>query len=429
MGLKTSARQSAQTANNMPYPRYRIYTRFNSYWWFFNDLLLGRLKKGNDVEILERKLAEKFKVSEAVCIPMARVGIYLALKNLIKPGQGVIMSPYTIADVVNMVVCAGGTPVFADIEQRSCNLNPDEVAKLIDQNTGAVIVTHLHGVGARVYEILDICRQHNLPLIEDAAQAFGGRAGGRRLGTIGDVGIFSFGMYKNINSWYGGAVVAKDGALLGKIRAELSQCDYQSPVFILKKILKGLLNDILTHPSVFRPLTYWIFRFGFLRDIKLINKQVEIELDLKLKKEIPMRYLARYAPFQARLALSQLGRIDAESEIRIKKAALYRKGLSGISGLVLPPEENDSKYIYPVFAVQRQDRKKLLKWLMWHKRDVAAQHLKNCADLASFSAFYRDCPVARKTANEVILLPTYTRYPDAEVKKNIEVIRAFFGRQ
>ncbi|MBU1137130.1 DegT/DnrJ/EryC1/StrS family aminotransferase, partial [Patescibacteria group bacterium] len=164
-----------------------------------------------------------------------------------------------------------------------------------------------------------------------------------------------------------------------------------------------------------------------LRDIEWINRQVEIELDLELKKEIPSNYLRRYTPFQARLALAQLDRIDAASEIRNRKAALYRKGLSGISELVLPPEcAGDSTNIYPVFATQYQDRKKLLKWLMQHKRDVAAQHLKNCADLPSFSAFYRDCPVARKTANEVILLPTYPRYPDSEVKKNIAVIQAFF---
>jgi len=411
-----------------PHPRSRIYTKPKSYWSFWSDLLLGRFNKGNDVQKFERALAEKFGVPEAVCVSMTRVGIYLVLKNLIKPGQNVIMSPYTVADVVNMVVLAGGVPVFTDIEQQSCNLNPAEVAKLIDKNTGAVIATHLHGVGARIYEILALCRQHNIPLIEDAAQSFGGKAKGKRLGTIGDVGIYSLGMYKNINSWYGGAVVAKDSALLNKLRAELAQYDFQSPIFILKKMLKGLATDLLTYPLIFQPLTYWLFRYGFLHDIGWINRQVEIELDLELKKEMPANYLRRYTPFQARLALSQLNQIDADIELRAKKAALYRKELSGISELVLPPEENDSKYIYPVFAVQYQDRKKLLKWLMRQKRDVTAQHLKNCADLESFSAFYRDCPVARKTANEVILLPTYTRYPDSEIKKNIEVIRAFFGR-
>jgi len=411
-----------------PYPRSRLYTQPKSYWSFLSDLALGRFRKGNEVEKFERALAEKLGVPEAVCVSMTRVGIYLTLKNLIKPGQGVIMSPYTVADVVNLVICAGGRPVFADIEQRSCNLDPDKVEKLIGGNIGAVIVTHLHGVAARVYEILDICHRHNLPLIEDTAQAFGGKAKGKRLGTIGDVGIYSVGMYKNINSWYGGIVVAKDNALLNKIRAKIAQYDYQSPVFILKKILKGLATDILTQPLIFRPLTYWIFRFGFLHDIGWINRQVEIELDLKLKKEVPASYLRRYTPFQARLALSQFGQLDADRDIRAKKAALYREGLKDIDELILPPEENDSEHIYPVFAVQYQDRKKLLKWLMLYKRDVAAQHLKNCADLPAFKDFYRDCPVARKTANEVILLPTYTRYPDSEIKKNIAVIREFFGK-
>jgi len=60
------------------------------------------------------------------------------------------------------------------------------------------------------------------------------------------------------------------------------------------------------------------------------------------------------------------------------------------------------------------------------KRDIAAQHLKNCADLPDFSEFYRDCPVARKTANEVILLPTYPRYPVSDVKRNIKAIRSYF---
>jgi len=290
---------------NAPHPRSRIYTSPNSYWSFLRDLLLGRIKKGDEVGKIEKVIAEKFGAPEAVCLPMNRVGLYLVLKNLIKPGQEVIMSPYTIADVVNMVVCAGGIPVFADIEQQSCNISPAEVEKLINNNTGAVIVTHLHGVAARVYEIQTLCRQHNLALIEDAAQAFGGRAKGKRLGTIGDVGIYSIGMYKNINSWYGGAIVAKDSALLGKIRVELAQYDFQSSVFILKKMLKGLTTDLLTHPIIFRPLTYWLFRYGYLHDIGWINKQVEIELDLKLKKEIPSNYLCRYTPFQARLALAQ----------------------------------------------------------------------------------------------------------------------------
>ncbi len=410
-----------------PHPRFRIYTRPKSYWSFFSDLILGRLKKGSDVEKLERLLIEKFNVSEAVCVSMARVGIYLTIKHLIKPGQGVIMSPYTVADVVNMVISAGGVPVFADIEQETCNINPKEVERLIDDKTGAVLITHLHGAAAPAFEILEICRQHHLPMIEDAAQAFGAVLNGKRLGTIGDAGIYSFGMYKNINSWYGGAVVSDNENLINKIRQEVNQYNYQSSTFILKKILKGLLTDTLTHPFIFKPLTYWLFRYGFLHDIRWINRQVEIELDVKRRDVLPFHYLARYTPFQARLALAQLDRIDLENNVRVKKAEIYYEGLKDISGLVLPPKSNSSSAnIYPVFAVQCQNRKKLLKYLMRQQRDVAAQHLKNCADLPSFSDFYQDCPNARKTANEVIFLPLYPRYPNSEIKKNIKVICSYF---
>lgn len=411
-----------------PYPRYQIYTRARSYLSFLSDLILGRLNKGSDVEMLETALAKKFEIPYAVCVPQNRVGVYLAVKYLIKPGQDVILSPYTVADIVNMVICAGGVPVFADIDKLSTNIDPNKIEQLINDNTGAVMITHLHGVAARSHEILEICRKHNLPLIEDAAQAFGGRERGKCLGTIGDVGIYSFGMYKNINSWYGGAVVSKNKELIDKIRSEINQYDYQAPLFIFKKILKGLMLDLFTHPFIFKSLTYWIFRYGFLHDIGFINRQVEIELDLKRKDTVPSNYLARYTPFQARLALLQLEQIDEEINIRNKKAMLYREGLQDIPDLILPPrpEDNNSSYVWPVFPIQYRDSKSLLKWLMLHKRDAALQHLKNCADLPAFSAISRDCPVARKTANEVMLLPAYPRYPISEIQKNIKVIRSYF---
>lgn len=409
-----------------PYPRSRICTKPKSYLTFVADLISGRLNKGPDVEKLEQALSEKLRVSYVACIPAARVGIHLVIKNLIKPGQGVIMSPYTVADVVNMVIAAGGKPVFADIDQRTCNIDPDKIEPLIDQNTGAVLITHLHGIAAPAHRILTICQRHNLPMIEDVAQAFGASEGGSSLGTIGEVGIYSFGMYKNINSWYGGAVVSENKFLIDAIKKELNQYNYTGVLRLGKKILKGLSIDIVTYPVLFKLITFWIFRYGFLNDIAWINRFVEIELDLRRNNIIPSIYLTRFTPFQARLALEQLTEIDTQNKLRRERAAFYRDGLAGLDGLVLPSEDNDSYNIYPAYPVQYQDRKKMLKWLMRAKRDIAAQHLKNCADLPAFSDFYRDCPVARKTANEVIILPTYPRYPVSEVKRNIKAIRSYF---
>src|SRR6185503_17787272 len=102
-----------------------------------------------------------------------------AVKALIKPGRKVILSPYTIADVVNMVVCAGGEPVFADIERETCNVDAAEVERLIDDQTGAVMVTHFYGLACDIERIAKICKDRNVPLIEDAAQAFGVRVNGK----------------------------------------------------------------------------------------------------------------------------------------------------------------------------------------------------------------------------------------------------------
>ena len=156
-------------------------------------------------------------------MPQGRFGLYLALRQLIKPGQEVILSPYTIYDVVNMVICAGGKPVFADIERETCNLDPREVEQLVSSHTGAVITTHLHGLSSsRIEELAAFCRERGIPLIEDAAQAFGGAVGGKPVGSFGDVGIYSFGRVKNVNAFYGGAVVCRDPAVAARIRAELS---------------------------------------------------------------------------------------------------------------------------------------------------------------------------------------------------------------
>src|SRR6185436_6528867 len=126
-----------------PLPRLRIYTDPGQYYRVFRETLTGGSKSGDAAERLEKEVARRLGIAHAVVMPMARTAIYFAVKGLIKPGQKVVMSPYTIADVVNMVVCAGGIPVFADIERATCNIDPAEIERLVDNQTGAVLVTHL----------------------------------------------------------------------------------------------------------------------------------------------------------------------------------------------------------------------------------------------------------------------------------------------
>jgi dTDP-4-amino-4,6-dideoxygalactose transaminase len=390
-------------------------------------MLTGRLRRGDGVERFERGVATKLGSAHAVAMPQARMGIHLTLKTILEPGQRVVMSPYTIADVVNMVICAGGVPVFCDVEPNTCNIDPEKIEPLIDENTGAVLITHLHGLAAHPKRCREICDRHNVPLIEDSAQAFGATVDGRRTGTFGRAGIISIGMYKNVNAWYGGAVLTDDEALAASLREELRSFEYESARKILKRMRKGILTDALTWPPIFKTLTFWIFRYGAIHDVEAINKRVRTELDVSRYDEINPAYLRKLTPTQASLALSQIDRIDRDTDARIARARMYYEGLKDLEGPILPPPVFDGSHIYTYYPIRCPDRDEILKWLMKHNCDIAAQHLKNCADLPGFDVFEGDCPIARDTAAQIVLLPTYPRYSERDIQRNIDALRAYPG--
>lgn len=409
-----------------PRTRYRIYTKASDYLDVLKDLVTGMTGAGRGIEELERAVCERIGVPQAICVPQARVGIYLAIKALIKPGQKVVLSPYTIADVINMILCAGGVPVFADIDRPTTNVSAAEIEKLVDAQTGAVMVTHLHGIPCEIERISAFCRSRNIPLIEDTAQAFGAKVNGKALGTFGDAGIYSFGMYKNVTAFFGGMIVANNQAMAARIREEMKSFPLQPLPTLLAKIRKALFTDVATWPPLFRAAVYWIFRFGYLHDVHAINKIVTVELDTSRKDRIPQSYLCRMLPMQARMVLKQLGQLDENSAIRIRHSKLYHEGLKDLPELIIPPFRDDGSHIYNYFPVQYKDRKALIRWMMLHRRDLAVQHLNNCAALPSFAPEFRDCPNADLTANQTILLPNYPSYGESEVLKNVAAIRAFF---
>ena len=229
-----------------PNPRFRLYTNVKMYCKAFILFLSGGMNRGNYVNQLEEKIRRMFSIKYAHATPQCRVGIYLAVKAVITPGQKVILSPYTIADVINMVICAGGVPVFADIDRGTTNISANEVYKLADGRTGAVLVTHLHGIACEIEKIQQICREKAIPLIEDAAQCLGGYIHRKRLGGIGDIGIFSFGMYKNLTAFYGGMIITNQKKYSDKIKTELDSFPLESSSHLMKRIMMKFLIVYIT---------------------------------------------------------------------------------------------------------------------------------------------------------------------------------------
>ncbi len=411
-----------------PQPRSRLYTTFSAYLRGLTALLERAPKQDRRVVEFEGKLAEMFPGHEAVAMPMARVGIYLLLKCLIQPGQKVILSPYTISDVVNMVLCAGGLPVFADVEANgSCNIDPDEVAKLLrsETNIGAVLVTHMYGLICDVETIVALCKPLNIPVIEDAAQAFGARLGNRMAGAIGTAGVFSFGLLKNVTAFVGGAVVTADRGLAQRLRREIEHFTGSAPKMLAKKMVSGVMFDFATLPVVFHAFVYWLFRWAYLNDVKFFNNKLDTDSNPVAYRTLPKSYQHRMTGAQAKLAQSQLGLVDRHIDERVSRARLYDEGLHGLSGMQAPPYRDDHSHIYLYYPVLAKQRDAVGRSMTRQLRDVQISHHRNCASLPCFSEFRRDCPNAERAANEVIYLPTYPTYADDQVKANVRAIRRF----
>ncbi len=412
-----------------PNPKNRLYTTPRSYLLFLSYVFLQKAwKKNEDIETFEQELCNKLIAQQAICVYQCRLGIYLAVKALIQPGQEVILSPYTIVDVINMVIFAGGHPVFADVELDTCNISASEVERLITPNTGAVLITHLHGLTAEAHRIKEVCDRHNIPLIEDAAQSFGAKEQGKLVGTIGAVGVFSFEMHKNMPTWLGGAIVSDQKDVLEKIRIELKDFSYPALPGIIQKVKKGFIHDIASLPILFQLLTYPILRFGYLNNFEFINKMVRRKpQESEPAKELPDIYKSQYTPLQARIGLSQISNVDLDIKTRIEYAQIYHEGLQGINQLILPPLRTDLSHTYLWFPVLYSDRDGLLRFMFEQGRDIAAGHFTSTADSPQFKEFYRDCPNAKKVEMELLYLPTYPRYSAHEVMKNIEVIQQYFA--
>jgi len=416
-----------------PRSRQRFYGRSTNYTAVARDVLLGRIRSGDDVGRVEADLAAQVGMKHAVLMPQARVGIFLVLRAMTRTKKKVVLSPYTIHDVINMVICAGAEPVFADIDRATCNIDTRQIEQLIDGQTGAqvgaVMVTHLHGLACDIEGAARVCRERGVPLVEDTSQSFGARVGMRRLGTFGTAGIYSFGMAKNVNCIFGGAVVTDDDKLADELRRELAGLPYMDTSAILRKAAFALSGDVLTWPPIFKAATYWAFRYGYLHQVEALNKRVRGEDAPAIKTAIPETYLRRITPMQARLLVPQLADADRQTAIRVGYAKIYDAGLAGIPEILTPPLREDGSHIYLNYAIQVADRHALLRYLMTHGRDLTVQHMGNNADYPCYAAWKRDCPNARATASSVLLLPAYPDYGEDEVRRNVTLIRRYFEEQ
>jgi len=178
----------------------------------------GMLAQGPRVAKFEESFAKMNGSRHAIATSSGTTALHLALlAHDVGPGDEVITSPFTFIASVNSILFTGATPVFADIDDETFNIDPARLEAAITPRTKVIMPVHLYGMAADMDEMQDIATRHNVDIVEDACQAVGATYGGRHVGTFG-TGVFSLYATKNVMTGEGGMITTDDDELADRMR-------------------------------------------------------------------------------------------------------------------------------------------------------------------------------------------------------------------
>jgi dTDP-4-amino-4,6-dideoxygalactose transaminase len=293
----------------------------------------------------------------------------------IGPGDEVITSPYAFAATAEMVALLGARPVFVDIDSRTYNINVSQIADRITHRTRAIIPVHLYGQPADLNPILSLANDNGLHVIEDAAQAIGGRYNSRFVGTLGDIGCLSFYPSKNLGA-YGdaGAILTNNSILAQKCRM------------------------ITEHGS----------RVKYRHEILGLNSRLD--------------------SLQAAILSVKLNHLERWTESRIRIAHRYNDGLRGLE-LMAPYCAPTGRHVYHQYSIRTPKRDDLAAFLK-SKGIACGIHyplaLHQQPAFKEFVARAEHFPVAEAVAKEILCLPIFPELQDTEIDTVINCVHEFF---
>lgn len=207
---------------------------------------------GRNITLFEEEMAQKIGVSKTVALSSGTAAIHMALKAAgVNDGDTVMCSTLTFSASANPIRYVRANPVFVDSDEKTWNMDPNALEKALQlyPDTKAVIVVHLYGLCADLDPIMEICKRHNVTVIEDSAESLGALYRGKQVGTIGDYGVFSFNGNKIITTSGGGMLVGKDEERLDKVRfwstqaRDLARCYQHSELgfnYRMSNVLAGI---------------------------------------------------------------------------------------------------------------------------------------------------------------------------------------------
>ncbi len=366
----------------------------------------GRALGHDLVPEFERRFAQHLGVKEAVSFPSCRSAMFFALKALeFEPGDEVILPAFAFWVDAAVVKLNGLTPVFADVDLATMNLDPAAAEAAITDRTRAIFPTHLNGLAADLDPLIALCDKHNLRLIEDCARSCGGYYKGRRVGTH-DVAAFSFGYGKSFYAFGGGMLATDDVELAQRVRS--MQADFCSIGYKAAAIqtIKGVLLTWLNTP--------WLYPFSLFPMVHRWQVHGDKRFEGLFKPRVveyqgaPPNFTVRMNNQQARLGLSQMGRIDASNAVRLGNLNYLNAKLNGVGDMMLPFTSQERPNVGVHYAVWSEHKDELQRHLLNNRVDAQNESALNTTQLDLLKEFaHGPYPNAEKLDGKVLLLPTH----------------------
>lgn len=345
---------------------------------------------GPEVKNLEEEIAAYSQCQFGVGVSSGTDALLLALMVIgIKPGDEIITTSYTFFATAGAVARLGAKPVFIDIDPLTYNIDPGQIEAHITNRTRAIIPVHLYGQVAEMARITELAQRHNLIVIEDAAQAIGAEYYGRRAGSIGHMGCFSFFPSKNLGGFGDGGMVTTDDPVLDETLRLFRNHGYK--------------------PKYYNAVVGGNFRLDAI---------------------------------QAAVLRVKLEHLDTWTVARQQNAAAYRRlfaetGLAtdleafdeGQPGIVVPAEAAERRHIYNQFVIRCRQRDELMRYLK--ENQIATEiyypqpmHLQECfADLGYQRG---DLPTSEAAAQQTLALPIYPELTEAMQQCVVGCIADFY---
>jgi perosamine synthetase len=383
----------------------------------------GTLIQGPDIARFERAFADRLGVRDAVTASYGRMAFYYILKAFGFPaGAEVIVPALTFWVVPEMVRVAGLTPVPADVNPRTFNLDPRAFERAITDRTVAVVPTHLYGLPCDMDAILAIAERHGLAVIEDCAHALGARQDGRLAGTFGDAAFFSFQTLKPLNTYGGGAAIVRDPALRARVRAHAEAEKWPTEERVNNRLKLGTAQRVFSRPGVF---TFTAYPALLVAALWKARPDVYLWEKIRPLDPLPESYPERYANVQAAIGVASLPHLDQWTAETQANARVMNEALRDLPGVHPPFVPEGAEHVYYQYSVYTPDRDALVRRALRCGVDVETFHVDVWPTVAHLARDIQTPAAVR--ACHVVQMPVYAALGQPMARRVALRIRALLS--